>query len=860
VLLLEPIEEILPRRAQGYGEFVRRIAALSRAGLPVPSGYALPRIEADALYARGLAEGDDLPGLLAPQREFPSDEALAGMRARLLERGLGEELSAELLQAFGSLRAHGAPAVVVSTFLVCDKPREERVLGDVQLNIESEERLLAAVNAALAAPFEAKLLRALRAADVRDASVVIAVQRMVDGLVSGIVYTRHPLTGDGREWLVRAGYGLASALRRGAVPSDMFRLARDGYLRDSVIAAKTSMQWATPDGAREFRQVPEALVLSPSLGELHLRDVARLAERAEKHVGTPLRVDWALANGRLYLLRAEPLPGPSKLPRARATKPEVRARELWSHAELGEALPDVLSPLAWSLLYRFNRLGLASILTAAGVTLGASPELLSDVRGRPYLNLGALTAAVCRLPGLSPAALARVGLDLGEDLGPVDLAGPVDLTRAALRLYDSHAKVAVRFGALSGKMAAERTHFAGLDARLLPPDAVERVLCDVEVFLQDAGTALMRAYGLWLATLVGLRALFVKHLGEDAGRLERDLLWGPDELLSAQAGYGFLHVGRSLSRDPVVLAWVDQGGEPPAVVRRAIHEFTLKHRYDGMLLLDPMRPRWRETPERLTGALRALLSDPLGLALAAERHEVTRGRRERAEREWKRKLPFTRWPLAQLLIKRLRELTRLRETLLADTAQAINVIRDIAVDASRRLSMRYRDLGSDAAFFLELDELHAALARGQWDVQERVRTRRLEYDLMRARPAPVMRFQGRPRDEASSDGPIVGVAGSGGSAEGRVFVLHDGSELARLPHGAVIVVPACDVGLCAVLPAVRAVISEKGGMVSHGAMLASALGVPVVVGVPNARQRLVEGQRVRVDGDHAVVTRLGMSP
>ena len=63
--------------------------------------------------------------------------------------------------------------------------------------------------------------------------------------------------------------------------------------------------------------------------------------------------------------------------------------------------------------HRFNRLGLASILTAAGVTLGASPELLTDVRGRPYLNLGALTAAVCRLPGLSPAALARVGVDLG---------------------------------------------------------------------------------------------------------------------------------------------------------------------------------------------------------------------------------------------------------------------------------------------------------------------------------------------------------------------------------------------------------------------------------------------------------------
>ena len=98
---------------------------------------------------------------------------------------------------------------------------------------------------------------------MRDASVVLTVQRMVDGMVSGIVYTRHPLTGDGREWLVRAGYGLASAVRSAAVPSDMYRLTRDGYLRDSVIAAKDRMLWAAPDGTRETRQVPEALVFGP---------------------------------------------------------------------------------------------------------------------------------------------------------------------------------------------------------------------------------------------------------------------------------------------------------------------------------------------------------------------------------------------------------------------------------------------------------------------------------------------------------------------------------------------------------------------------------------------------------------------
>jgi phosphohistidine swiveling domain-containing protein len=99
------------------------------------------------------------------------------------------------------------------------------------------------------------------------------------------------------------------------------------------------------------------------------------------------------------------------------------------------------------------------------------------------------------------------------------------------------------------------------------------------------------------------------------------------------------------------------------------------------------------------------------------------------------------------------------------------------------------------------------------------------------------------------------VWGSGGAAEGRVFRVGQGARLEQLPRGAVLVVKACDVGLCAVLPAVRAVISEQGGMLSHGAMLASALGVPVVVGVPNALGRFSDGERVRVDADTAVVTR-----
>ncbi|HEY6882207.1 MAG TPA: PEP-utilizing enzyme, partial [Polyangiales bacterium] len=426
-----------------------------------------------------------------------------------------------------------------------------------------------------------------------------------------------------------------------------------------------------------------------------------------------------------------------------------------------------------------------------------------------------------------------------------------------LRVYDAHVRLGEKLGAVATRMADERGHFAGLDARLLSPQAVERVLCDAEVFLGEAGAALMRVHGTWLVTLVAFRMMFAPYFGAEALRVERDLLWGPDELVSVRPGRELLQLARALSRDSRVQAWIASQDRAPSFVREALDEFELRHRHEGMLLLDPQSPRWRETPRRLEGALRALLADPSSLAAALEREQIVQGRRERAEREWKRKLPFPLWPAATFLMRRLRDLTRQREQLFGDTARAVSVIREIAVDVSRRLAMRERSLGHDAAFFLTMDELHGALARGNWDVKAQVDVRRMELATLRSLPPAVARFHARPTHERTQGAPIAGIWGSGGAAEGTVFRMDEGARLEQLPRGAVLVTKACDVGLCAVLPAVRAVISEQGGMMSHGAMLASALGVPVIVGVPNALGRLRDGERVRVDAELYRVDSLG---
>jgi pyruvate,water dikinase len=828
-----------------------------RAGLPLPTGYAVSRAGADEHYVDRFDLPDQVAQLLDPGAQLPDDAQIAGLRARVAEGEFAEPFQGQLAEVFATLHALGAQTLTVTAFLVCDKIQQERALGDVRLGVDSVAGLAQAVRDAYAGLFDRTLLRSLRGADARSASVAILVQRMLDGLVSGVVHTRHPITGDAHEWLVRSGYGLPSGVRLGRVASDVIRISRDGFLRDQVVAEKRQMLRATASGQRELQAVAEPLVKRPCLTEAGLSEVLRVVARTERQVGACVLVDWIISAGRIYLLRVEPLPGVGKPPRARPQEASVREHALWSYSEIGESLPLPPLPLSWSLLAKFSRGGLASALSAAGAALGAAPELIMDVRGRPYLNLGVLTEAVCRLPGISAQTLTRLGLDLPLARDESERAGPLDMTRAVLRLYDSHFRFGDELATLSSRMADDRGHFAGLDARLLSPDAVERVLCDVEAFLGDVSPALMRVYGNWLATLLALRSLLARYLDVDALRVEKDLLWGDAELPSVESGYDLLRVGRTLARDSRALAWADgDAREAPAFVQEALDDFSARHRHEGMVLLDPKSPRWRETPERLVGVTRAMLGDPLSLAFASERRELGKGRRERAEREWKRRVPLLLWPAVQLLLKRLRGLTRDRDRLLLDLAHGITVIREIAVDASRRLASRYPDLGSDAAFFLELSELHAALSRGSWDVSARVAMRRIEHAVLSQLPQAVARFQSRPEDVRGATDPLLGSSGSAGAAEGKVVCVRDGSELASLPRGAILVVSACDVGLAAVLPAVRGVIAEQGGPLSQGAALAHALGVPVVVGVPDAMRRVTQGERVRVDADHARVERL----
>lgn len=840
-----PVESISSRRAADLGQRVRDMAALAKAGLPVPQAYVVSGKRVGRHLRNALGEAHTPVALLSSLREAATPVELKQLRERLLAHDLSEELTADLCAARADLVGAGARAVTLAASVVSDRPELEQVRPSAFLGLASDDALLAAARSAMLLLLDRELLARGRAADAHQLGLALVVQRMVDGRVSGVAYSRHPVSGRATDVTVQAGFGLAGAVAAGESPSDQWQISRrDQWLVDRVIMDKHTQVTTGAEGARVRVSVPQAVRGEASIDDATAVDVARLCVRAERLLSAPCRMQWGLDDGQLYVLRTQAMPG--KPASNRLPRPAVeRASWVWSNHEVGEALPRVLTPLTWSMLQNFAREGLDHAFAAIGVRTPRGPDLLGQFRGRAYLNMSALTGAVASLPGVEMENLRHLRLDAFEPTGrSASALWRVPLT--AGKVLRAHRRLPERVEQLRSRLTTEQAHFSGLDARLLSPDALDRLLSDAEQWLHATGSSLLGAYGVWLVNLMVLRSVLDRYLGEAAVRCETELLWGVQELPTASAGLLLHDLSLELKTNPEVQAWAqDQSAPTPRVIEAAVEQFLQAHGAEGPCCIDPASPRWRERPGHIEGVLRALLR---GGGPSGGRRQVAAGRRERAERELRNALPLVLRPAVQVMVNRVRRLTRQRDELLLDTIYAVDLVRGIALDACQRLAVHDTRWGPDAAFFFTLDELHELLSKAHWQLGERSRVRRRAFATEARQPVAPALFRGQP---THSDVPtqLRGRAGSYGTATGTVRIMRSGRSLADVRKGDVLVVEALDVGLSAVLPVAGAVVAERGGSLSHGTMVAAALGIPAVVGLRDACSRLEEGTTVRVDAE-----------
>ncbi len=868
--LLRPIDAILPRAARHFGGKARNLAVLARAGFPVPAAYALSCEAAEHAFARVL------PAKLQPAALFtaasPSETDLAEARDRVLAAPLSAELCAELGRVFAELQRAGALSVAVRSSSTVEDQQAASAAGlhTSVLHVCDEAALFSAVRQCWASVFSPRVFGYLHALGVQAASSVgVVIQAMVPAEVAGVLFTAHPLTASPDEIVINASYGIGSAVVDGRVSPDTYYVDKDsGRVRDRVLGDKSLRVECAADGGVREVPVEPAQARAEALDEQGLERLLRLARRIERHFGDPRDVEWAQVGEVLYVLQARPItiagaPLDRRKSRARRRRDDdaLAADVVWSNVNVGEALPGVATPLTWSVLSEFSELGFRKAFGALGCRVPKGARLVGNFRGRIYLNLSELSQIAAQVPGLTPSALLPLGGGAEIERLERELEHKPSLwflsrlPLTAARFLRENLGLRARVQRFEPAFADECARVRSLDVRILPSPALDETLSDVHRLLDETGGLMLTAYGGLLASLVPLTAALRVFAGPAAEKLQRDLLSELAQVDSADPGRQLQTIADLATREPLTRELLLRSGAslrvadlPAGPARAAMTEFIARFGHRGIREAELIEPRWREDPSLIFDTLRMHLRVLDHSAQGAVRGAPARRSGEAALA----RLGLPARSAVEALLPVVRHSMRLRERLRGHVVQVLDLLRLLARDISRRLSIREPGIGDDAAFFLTLGELHGFLRGELRTVQPLVRMRRAGYARDRSLPDPPDTFVNAPPAvvlPSQRVRSLTGLAASSGQVQGLARVLLSKQDIRSFEPGEILVVPAADIGWSPLFLLAAGLATDIGGPLSHACVVAREYGIPAVVNLRVATRTIKTGDRVFLDGD-----------
>ncbi|MCB9742630.1 MAG: hypothetical protein H6740_08525 [Alphaproteobacteria bacterium] len=671
---------------------------------------------------------------------------------------------------------------------------------------------------------------------LKDAGVAVVLQRMVAAQVAGVLFTCDPVSGRRDRWTLEATPGLGDALVSG-------RISPHRLLLDA----------ATGEVLEEG---------GPACLDAEVRaQLVALARQAELALGGPLDLEWA-ADGQVWLLQARPVTG----------LPEGDAHTVWSNVNTAELLPEVVTPLAFWALRRSMAFVLDVFSQPFGVDVTRMP-ILGLVAGRVYVNLNTVMGWVRTLPGKRSEDAAGLSRLLGGEEEAL-AAAIAQVPEAHIPRFGVQRGAALRgaFGLAwhllrgqSGKggapavawLRADTDQLAEVDDAKLDDAAllarIDACMASKPEFMEAAV-----ASAVGMAATMALPGLLEGAVEDPEGRARR--------LASARGGMASAQAGRdlwSLAQAATALGCAEAlRTAPSAEALEALPEawraqwraWMQEHGHHAQGETDMALPRWREEPDRVLRMLQGLLAAPAEAAPAAQA-ERRAAERETLERETRAALrwPWQRALLDALLVRAHRGMST-RENTRSQLVRRLALARDAALELGRRLCARGLLDAPEDVFYLEREELDAAL-EGQ-----RAPVRRRKAALQRWRsvtPPSVIVGRFDPREHAPpppAAGELLrGIGASPGVVEGLARVLLHSDAEALVRPGEVLVAPSTDPGWTPHFLTAAAVVMDFGGLLSHGSVVAREYGLPAVVNVGDGTRRIRTGDRLQVDGDRGVV-------
>lgn len=813
-------------------------------GIRVPEGFCVTTEAYRRISGETSSLGerlDRLARLKATDRKEISE--LSGEIRRVIEgTAIPEDLVEEITHLLSRLGDNHAYAVR-SSATAEDLPTASFAgQHDTYLNITGTKAILEHIRKCWASLFTERAVtyRLQNGFDHRKVQLSVVVQKMIIPQAAGILFTADPVTSNRKVTSIDASFGLGEALVSGQVNADLYKV-RDGQVIEKKVATKEL-----------------ALLTDEQIVQLE-----RMGRTIEAHFGHPQDIEWCLADEAFYVVQSRPITTLFPVPETHDQDPHVYVSV--GHQQM---MTDPMKPLGFSLWQ----------LTALRPMYQAGGRLFVDIAA----NLASPASRAMLLDGMGQHdplikdALMTV-IERGDLIGPPpdgpqpvipgqNLPDPSSATFQASIAYDpalvsgliqsSQASIEELKQAIQTRSGSALFDFIRNDVAQRKSSLVDPRRMAVIITAQNAARWLNERIESWL----GEKSV--------ADALSQSV---PNNITS-EMGLELLDVADVIRPHPEVVAYLQtvqddgflegliriEGGRE---ARDAIRAYLDRYGMRCVGEIDITRPRWSERPSSLVPLI---LNNVKSFEPGASRRKFEQGRQGALKKEIE-------------LLNRLHQLPEGSEKA-RETKRVIDLLRAFIgfreypkYGLMNRFFVYKQALLGEAELllkagviraiedidYLTFEELHQVVRTHTLDDQL-VSQRKAEHALNEKRTPPrVMTSEGeiiagKYKRENIPAGALVGLPVSAGVIEGRARVLLT-LEGAELEDGDILVTPFTDPSWTPLFVSIGGLVTEVGGLMTHGAVIAREYGLPAVVGVELATRLIKDGQRIRVHGTEGFV-------
>ena len=689
----------------------------------------------------------------------------------------------------------------------------------------------------------------------------IGRQRLADG-ASGILFTADPITSNRKLIYIDAGFGLGEALVSGLVSADCYKV-QEKQIVDKMIATKKLAVYGQKGGGTKTTQIDPVQQKTQTLTDQQILKLARIGKQIENHFGSPQDIEWCLADDEFYIVQSRPITTLYPIPQA--NDQENHAYVSVGHQQM---MTDPMKPLGLS----FFLLTTSAPMRSAGGRLfvdvtnmlasTAGKKTLIDVLGKsdPLIKT-ALTTIIDRRdfikslpedknesgPGSSNKTAAPRDFQTLKDYDPNIISELIRTSQASIEAL---------------KQNIQTKSGSGLfDFILEDIGQMKKIMSDPISF----GVIMT---GMNASSWINEK--MIEWLGEKnpADTIAQSVA----NNITSEMGLELMNVADVIRPYPEVIEYLRQTKEDNFLdelikfkggkkTREAIDAFLNKYGMRCSGEIDITKTRWSEKPVTLVPMI---LNNIKNFEADSGKRKFEQGWEDALKKEKEllnrlAKLPDGEHKARETkrMIDLVRNFSGYREYPKYGIVSRYFIYKQALMKEAVQLVQAGIILEKEDIYYLSFEEL-----------QEVVRTNKLDYQIIINRKDEHKLFEKlTPPRVITSDGEIItckynrenlpaealaGLPVSSGTIEGRARVILNMEE-AALEEGDILVTAFTDPSWTTLFVSIKGLVTEVGGLMTHGAVIAREYGLPAVVGVENATKLIRDGQRIRVNGTDGYV-------